>query len=108
MPYVKPGFELLNFTSTVNSGSGNVVALEKYGDHKLKFEVERDSYAFQSHARALLFNHDEGKWNQIAEIPYPHMNCVKASPDMGTVKLEEKHLMVDVVELRRLVVLILD
>lgn len=44
---------------------------------KIKIEIRRNAYDFQSWAIALLF--DGNKWNQIAHIPHPQMKCMHVS-----------------------------
>jgi hypothetical protein len=43
------------------------------GKFKIKLEIKRDSYDFQSYAVASVFAADKLAWNVVYTIPYPNM-----------------------------------
>jgi len=46
---------------------------------KVRVRIKRDAYDFQSYARAEVWYPKEMRWNQVAEVPYPMMESLKAS-----------------------------
>lgn len=63
--------ELLSLsTSSPRPGDHGEVGVQVYAI-KLRVDIERDSYSFQSHARIEKW--DGHKWNPLAHIDYPLM-----------------------------------
>ena len=44
---------------------------------KLRINIRKDSYDFQSYARVYVLNKEEREWNVLHSIPYPQMEAVK-------------------------------
>ena len=44
-----------------------------------KVDIRRNSYDFQSHGTLSFFDHIHKKWNRVASIPWPQLNCLKHS-----------------------------
>lgn len=60
--------------------SWNYREIFKQGDHKIRVDIKIDSYDFQSHARAEVWNEKELKWNVVHHIPYSNIvACKKVS-----------------------------
>lgn len=49
----------------------------EYKGHKLKINIDIDSYDFQSSARIYIFNPEELKWNVLQSIHYNRMESAK-------------------------------
>lgn len=72
-------------TETIAKGQQDVNAtsvflLEGPGNSPFKVRtcVRSNSYGFQCHAKAQVFNQDTLSWNTIAEIPYSKMSTPKS------------------------------
>lgn len=48
-------------------------------EHRIKTDIERDSYTFQSHARVTVWSRTEGKWNTVDDIPYQATRIITTS-----------------------------
>lgn len=46
-------------------------------EHKFKIKIERDSYDFQSSARAYVWKKDSLEWSQVCSIHYSNMGTIK-------------------------------
>jgi len=49
----------------------------EYKGHKLKINIDIDSYDFQSSARISIFNPQKLEWNYLQSIHYSRMESVK-------------------------------
>jgi hypothetical protein len=49
----------------------------EYKGHKLKIQIDIDSYDFQSGAKISVFNPQKLKWNYLQSIHYSRMESVK-------------------------------
>lgn len=69
----KVPFKMIEVTTWKGSQSVNFRKLAQLGDHKIKIEIQRDSYANQSFARGYVFSVAKMEWSQIYSVPYPQM-----------------------------------
>jgi hypothetical protein len=75
--------------------------------HKLKIDIESDTYLFQSHARIHRWNGEE--WKQITHIPFSLMKTKNGLIHMPASRpVIGEDFMEDVKELHRLAGLILE
>lgn len=57
------------------------------GNIKIKIEIRRNAFDYQSYARASSFDGD--KWNVIANIPHPFMQCMGVKYNQTDVKAKD-------------------
>lgn len=60
--------------------SAHYEQLANLGKFKIRISITRDSYDFQSHAVASVFDPVKLSWNTVYTIPHPKMATLKAIP----------------------------
>lgn len=70
-----PNITVDSYAPQVVRGSQDVEAtlFAKVGAHKVRVNIRRDSYDFQSHARIYVWHAPSLKWNLVHSIPYQSM-----------------------------------
>ena len=69
--------ERLNYRYFNGSQSVEYTGLYKIGKHKVRIDIDRDSYNKQSSAKASIFVPDKNQWNFLVKIPYNHMKVCR-------------------------------
>ena len=69
----KPKTTIIDETYSKGRQSTVAIKIVTIGTFKVRFTIKSDSYDFQSHAKAEIFNFETLSWNNLHHIPFAQM-----------------------------------